>query len=213
MITIATLLWDANEYTPELSKGYDESWAEKLYRAAKRHLTQPFRMIVWTERERVFREPIEQRRLAAKKPTFASCIEPYALDEPMILMGLDTIICGNIDEMANYALGGGELAVPRDPIFPDVACNGVALVPSGKRAVMFDPWRNENDMEWVRASPHVFLDDVFPGQVLSWRVQVRGEDRKVPEAYPADMRICYFHGKHKPHTLVDADPWIAEHWR
>jgi hypothetical protein len=132
----------------------------------------------------------------------------------MILVGLDTVICGNIDHMANYALAGGELAVPRDPIFTERACNGVALVPEGKRATMFDAWRQENDMDWVNANPHVYLDDLFPGQVLSWRVQVRGEGHtSQPVQYPPDVRILYFHGAHKPHELCESDGFIQKHWR
>lgn len=214
MITVATLLWDANEHSGEFSSAYDESWANKLYRGFKRNLTVPFRMIVWTDRERVFGEPIAQRRLKAKKPTFACCIEPYELDEPMILVGLDTIICGNIDHMAKYALEGGELAVPRDPIHTHRACNGVAVVPGGKKELMYDRWRNENDMDWINANPHVLIDDLWPGQVQSWRVHVRGEGHtSQPIQYPADMRICYFHGRHKADTLAEHDPWIARHWR
>lgn len=171
-------------------------------------------MVVFTDRERVFAEPVEQVRLAAKKPTFASCIEPYQLDVPMILVGLDTIICGNIDHMAQYALDGGELAVPLDPIFTARACNAVALVPAGKKALMFDRWRNENDMEWVQANPHVLIDDLWPGQVLSWRVQVRGEGHtSQPVQYPPDVRILYFHGAHKPETLAGSDKFLAKHWR
>lgn len=215
MITVATLLWDANETSGPFSNMYDESWADKLYRGFERNLNQPFRFIVWTDRERVFGEhKIEQRRLKAKRPDFSACIEPYELNEPMILVGLDTIICGNIDHMAYYALSGGELAVPRDPINTHRACNGVALVPGGLKERMYDRWRQENDMDWINANPHVMLDDLFPGQIQSWRVQIRGESHtSTPVVYPLDLRICYFHGRHKPDTLAETDQFIARHWR
>lgn len=212
MIAIASMLWDANEHSGQFSSCYDESWVEKLYRGVARNLTQPFRFILWTDRERQFYAPIEQRFIQARRPDFSSCIEPYSYDGAMIVFGLDTIVCGNIDHFADYALAGNELAVPRDPIYTDIACNAVALVPAGKKAVMYDRWRNENDMEWVRDNPHVFIDDMWPGQVLSHRVQIRGEGHvSQPTRYPPDLRICYFHGRGKPHEL-EADGFIQRHW-
>jgi hypothetical protein len=60
----------------------------------------------------------------------------------------------------------------------------------------------------------VFIDDLFPGQVLSWRVQVRGEGHtSQPIVYPPDLRILYFHGRHKPDSLAEHDRFIQRHWQ
>ena len=53
------------------------------------------------------------------------------------------------------------------------------------------------DYEW--------LDDLFPGQIKSYKVQVVPPDL-------GDTRIVYFHGNPKPHML-DHLPWITEHWQ
>jgi hypothetical protein len=122
----------------------------------------------------------------------------------MILVGLDTIVTGPVDHLADYCLQADTIALPRDPYMPARACNGVALIPEGQQHV----WRNhrgENDMEWLRAQDHVFIDDLFPGQVQSFKGRVRDHGLE-------DTRICYFHGEQKPHQLPDV-PWIAEHWR
>lgn len=187
---------------------YDETWVEKLYRQIARNLTRPFRFIVWTDRKRAFAEPaIEQRRITNRRPVYRDCVEPYeASDEaPMILMGLDTMVVGNLDGLADYCASGECLALPRDPYRPEQACNGVALIPAGHGFVWTEWDRRGDDMERCRSVEHRFIDDLFPGQVASFKGQIR--DRGL-----GDARIVYFHGEEKPHQLKHLD-WIREHWR
>jgi hypothetical protein len=204
MLHVATCLWDANRHSLDFSRCYDESWVEKLYRGFARNLTVPFRFVVFTDRKRSFCEGIEQQGLIEIVPDYGCFTEPYRLNQPMILAGLDTIVLGNVDHLAAYCLRDDvKVALPRDPYAPERACNGVALVPAGQRNV-FDAWRGENDMEWIRKQPHDFIDDLFPGQVQSFKGSVRGRGL-------GDTRICYFHGQEKPHQLPLV-PWIAEYW-
>jgi hypothetical protein len=203
-LTVATLIWDANENSLVFSRCYDEIWVEKLYRGFQRNLTEPFRFVCFTDKAREFPPGIEQVRLSSDKPSYSNCIEPYALNEPMILVGLDTIVTGNIDHLAERCLSADVIALPRDPFSPKRACNGVALVPAGN-AKVYEAWRGENDMEWMRQQPHVFIDDLFPGHVVSFKGSAR--DRGL-----GDARIVYFHGQEKPHQLPNV-PWIADHWR
>ncbi len=203
MITIATQLWDATDESFSFSRMYDTSWVEKLYRGFQRNLTHPFRFICYSEKERTYAEPIEQRRIIGE-PSYASCIQLFNLEGPLIICGLDTIVTGNCDGLAEYALlGKPALALPRDPYHPSVACNGVCLVPKGHTHIA-SLHEGQNDMAWVRQFPHVFIDDVFPGQVLSYKVHVKEQGLN-------DTRICYFHGALKPHEIDE--PWIKECWR
>jgi hypothetical protein len=57
MLHVVTLLWDANLHSQVFSRDYDESWVEKLYRGFARNLSEPFRFVVFTDRERTFRAP------------------------------------------------------------------------------------------------------------------------------------------------------------
>lgn len=201
-LTVATLLWDANGSSKSFSRAYDETWVEKLYRGVARNLTLPFRFVCFTDRERVFGEPIEQVRIADPEPSYATCIEPYRLGQPMILMGLDTVIVGNIDHLAGYCFVSDRVALPRDPYRRQIACNGVALVPAGQEVIGLTH-SGENDMDWVRSFPHDFIDDIWPGHVVSYKVvaKVCGID---------EARIVYFHGEEKPHQI--SEPWLADHW-
>lgn len=201
-MVIATLLWDPTDDSYSFSRCYSEEWVERLYDGFARNISRPFEFVCFVDRERQFKRPITQRFL--KQPiTYGSCIEPYQLNEPMILVGLDTVVTGNCDPLVEYCLTGDKILLPRDPFFPEKACNGVALVPAGNRKV-YDDWRGENDMEWMRAWPHDLIENRFPGMVESYKGKIKHQGI-------GDTRIVYFHGKEKPHELPEVD-WIAKHW-
>ena len=203
MIAIATLFWQANRYSQSFSSMYTPEWVEKLYRGFARNLTEPFRFVCFTDREYEFCEPIEQMRITSQMPSYADCVEPFRLDVPMILCGLDTVIVGNVDHLARYCLEADAIALPRDPFHKSRACNGVVLAPGGN-AHVYTEWSGENDMEWMRKQEHVFIDDAFPGAVVSYKGEVMSAGLR-------DARIVYFHGRSKPHELAHLD-WIRERW-
>ena len=204
MITVATLLWEPNDKSLRTSRMYDETWADKLYRGFARNLTRPFRMVCYSEKPRTFAEPIECIASLPEKPGYSDCIRPYELNEPMILVGLDTVITGNIDHLADYCLTGRYIALPRDPYAKHQACNGVALVTAGNRHV-WESWNGANDMEHMRAQEHVFLDDVFPGEVNSYKGAIKAGGL-------GNTKIAYFHGREKPGE-PGMPAWVSEHWR
>lgn len=208
MITIATCLWAPNAQSMHYSRHYTELDAEKLYRGFKRNLTVPFRFVCWTDTPRVFAEPIEQRQIKGE-PHYGTMIQPFEMDEPMIIVGLDTIIVGNCDGLAAYCIGGNKLAVPRDPFYPENVCNGVVLAPAGHAWVWNDKPAGANDMAWMQGiyndGKAVLIDDVFPGQVVSYKRHVH------KQGLSDEMRICYFHGELKPHELLHVG-WIARAW-
>lgn len=212
MINIACAYWDSNRLSKQFSRHYTEADVCALYRGFAKHLTVPFRFICWSEKERDYAEPaIEQRRLVDAQPSYGSITQCYELNEPTIMVGLDTVIVGNLDHIAAYCLGGSKPAVPRDPFYPDTVCNGVTLVPGGNDW-LWREWQDYpgfNDMDWIRdmwkAGRITTLDEIFPGQIVSYKRHVR------LEGLSDAMRIVYFHGEKKMHELPHVG-WIAEHW-
>ncbi|RWN33442.1 hypothetical protein [Mesorhizobium sp.] len=201
MLTIATMLWEANEHSRCFSLEYDESWVEKLYRGFARNLTRPFEFVCFVDRLRKFSEPIAQQTFRdGRTPDYGSCIEPFILNEPSIIVGLDTIITGNIDHLADWCMTAVNIALPNP--YGKLPCNGVVLCPAGKRAI-FDAWGGENDMEWLRLQPHETIDAMWPGDVVSYKAHVRGKGL-------GKARIVYFHGV--PKATAVKEPWVQEHW-
>jgi hypothetical protein len=195
------MLWDANEHSRDFSRGYDETWVEKLYRGFARNLTRPFRFVCYTDWARDFREPIFEHvdpRMGSNG--YGDCIRPFELNEPSIIVGLDTIVTGSIDHLADWCMTADKIALPNP--YGKEACNGVVLCPAGKRAI-FDEWRGENDMEWLRRQPHETIDAISPGHVVSYKAHVRGKGL-------GEARIVYFHGVPKPPEVKEA--WVMEHW-
>lgn len=203
MLTVCTLFWDANRHSESFSSMYSTEWVERLYRGFASNLTVPWRFVCYTDREREFGWPIEQVRLKSAEPSYADCIQPYEMNVPMILVGLDTVVTGNLDHMAEYCMRAREIALPLDPYNRRQVCNGVALVPAGMEHIAKDH-RGENDMEWLRKQPHKVIDELFPGQVQSFKGHVEANGL-------GDTRLCYFHGLKKPHELGSV-PWVKEHW-
>lgn len=206
MFHIACCLWDANDKSKDFSKCFDETWVDKLYRGFSRHLTRPFRFVCFTDRVRTFCDGVHQERLAAKVPGYGCLMEPFKLNEPMIVCGLDMIVLRNIDHMANYCLSGDKIAAPIHPSKPqDGVINPVAFVPAGFRRV-FDEWNGENDMVWLRKFGPVTTDGMWPRQILS--LKLHDVRRKGTQG----AHIIYWHGTPKPHQMANVD-FVKENWR
>lgn len=203
-LAVVSLLWDANRHSEGFSSMYDESWVEKLYAGFARNLTRPFEFILYTDRLREYAAPVTQILLPEGEPNYGWCILPYTLGRPMILVGLDTVVTGNIDHLADHCLTAERFACPLDPNYPLQVCNGVALVPAGHERIGHE-WAGANDMEWVRRYEPDVIDRLFPEQVNSWKGRVKKHGL-------GDTRILYYHGQEKPHQMPDC-PIVQEHWR
>src|ERR1044072_5686847 len=158
LLHVCTCLWDTNEHSLPASREYDESWVEKLYWGFKRNLTRPFRFVCFTDRIRSFPDGIDQEPLLSAGPDgpiYGCFNEPYRLDAPMILVGLDTVIVGNLDRYADYCMKADRIALCRDPSpkHKTRSINGVQFIPAGNSHV-YDEWVADgakvNDMEWLR---------------------------------------------------------------
>lgn len=207
MLHVACCLWEPNRHSHDFSRIYDETWVERLYRAFKRNLTKPFKFICFTDRLRKFSEPVLQEMLLAKEPNYGCLIEPFRLNVPMMICGLDMLVLRNLDHMADYCLSGEKVALPIHPSRPDLgAINPIVFVPAGNRKV-FDEWRGENDMDWLRTRETIYSDSLWPEQILSWKIhELRTNGDR-------GARIVYFHGRPKMDKLSKSFPWVKQAWR
>lgn len=203
MLVISTCFWRANSKTATASQGYAPFWVDRLARAWQRNLTTPHRFVCFTDRAYDFQEKVEQLPLASKVPGWESMIEPFQLSEPSIICGLDTVIVGNCDALADYCLTADRIALPLSPGKP-FACNAIVLKPEGHTDI-YTRWSGENDMEWLRAQPHEFIDTRFPGWVQSYKCHVRPRGLQ-------KSRVVYMHGRPKMDDLSNVH-WVKAHWR
>jgi len=205
-LKVCCVLFNRNSKVHPFSRMYNEEWVEKLYRGFKRNLTVDFRFVVFVDRWRTFQEQkIVQKKLIHPPFGYHSCVEPYCTEGPMIMVGLDTVVVGNVDFLASHLDKTDRLALPTDPYHSEKACNGVALVPKGVPEPIYRRWvqTKQNDMELICSQPHDRIDDLFPGKVVSYKGHVLKNGL-------GDARIVYFHGAKKPHE-IDED-FVREHW-
>jgi hypothetical protein len=203
-LVVSSVLWDANSQSQDFSRVYTDEWATRLFNGFRRHLTIPHRSVLFTDRLRdlpPFIDQIVQPDLGSNG--YGDCVRPFILDAPMVFTGLDTVIVGNCDKLARYCLEADRIALPKHP-YEDYAINGVVLTPAGHRRI-FDDWRGENDMKWMRCWPHNLIDNLWPGRVLSYKAHVRNR------AFPNKASIIYFHGDPKMSDLPNED-FVKRHW-
>lgn len=202
-VTVASVLWDANEQSEDFSCCYTDEWAIKFFSGFRRNLTVQNRHVLFTDRKRdlpAWIEQIVQPDLGVN--SYGDCVRPFSLNQPMIFAGLDTVVVGNCDKFARYCLETDRIALPRHPYEP-LAINGVVFCPAGQRRI-FDEWRGENDMEWMRRWPHASIDDLWPGRVRSYKAHIRGKG-------VGKSRIIYFHGNPKMQDVLH-EPFVRQHW-
>lgn len=206
VLTVCSLLWDANGRSEAFSRAYDETWAARLFAGFRRHLTIPHRCVLYTDRPRQLPAHIDQVvQSDLGLAGYGDCVRPYQMNAPMILVGLDTLIIGNIDKLGRWCLENpGALALPKHP-YNELSINGVQLW-GGHNPAIYDDWRGENDMDWMRLQDHVRIESLWPGRVVSWKAHVR-EGRA-----PKGARIIYFHG-HAKFPRLRKEPLIRKHWR
>lgn len=220
---------------------YDPSWADKLYRGVRRNMTGPLRCICLTDQpDAKFAEPIEP--VPFIYPNHVGdwmCLnEMFRLDlgvERGIIMGLDTIIVSNIDDILGYS---GPIAFtkshedpapyersrarPNDKRNVREVCNAVVLYDGPKCAHIWETYidnparANQNSVaEWSAglASEMVFWreecredwDVIPPGRALNFGHNYLRRTTPHPTA-----SIVYFHGASKPSE--ELHPILSGHW-
>ena len=199
MITVSCVYYKNTTGQPYWAGCYSPEWVDKLCRGVMRNYSKPFKFVCFTNEDWLsFKEEITLVSLVPGS-WHTICKQQHALDcDNLVILGLDTIITGKLDEIFAFE---GALAVPRDPYMPDQPCNGV-VIQRGARPDIASATAG-SDMMVIRQFPHQYLDDLFPGQVLSYKVHVKLNGL-------GDARLVYFHGVPKPSDLQD--DWVKEHW-
>jgi len=142
------------------------------------------------------------------------------IGDPVMQMGLDTIITGPLEDFEEV---DAELAMIRDPFNTKKLANGVVMWRGNRGAELYDqfvadPDRKSRDfrlggrnseMIWLakKGNPDAILEDLFPNRILSYKAHVRPNDDDI-----GDAAIVYFHGDPKPHQIMDV-PFVREYWR
>lgn len=202
-MTLNVICVDAHDY-----QGCGETYVRKLREGVERHLTLPHRFVTLTEAH----IPDGVRGWWSKLCMFRpETLEQLGIGpgERMFYLDLDTVIVGNIDDIAGY---DGPFAGLADMFQANRFNSGVMSWTSGEADGIWRSWDRcgrpdwavTGDQAWIdQVMPDaVFLQRLFPGQIVSFKVQYL-MGRREP-----DPRIVCFHGQPRPHHLKN----LMENW-
>lgn len=199
MLNVTCVLFQPCDGISAFSRVYDASWADKLYRGVARNYAGAFQFFCYCDAPYAFEEPIHRVQLDTTLPGYFKCLDPLRHRGRCLFMGLDTVITGDLSDLASF---DGDLALIRDPNTGKGA-NGVVLHNKPvHHGYVEGIGKHQNEMNWLNAKPHEKIDDLYPGQVASYKKHIKHGER-------TEARIVYFHGHEKPHEI---DHWVTAHW-
>ena len=220
-LDVVTFLWG------DWGQGNAETYVNNLKQAVKQNLNIPHRFICLSDREidGVETWPIYSPSNLGNLVKLAVYNDYYKFNSRVMLMDLDMIVTGSLDDIASY---DGELAVRAA-----FRTREGAWIPDGDMAIMnLTPQRRRQIWKFISRSiskieaktngaerkfykafyqqvfPEIdYIQELFPGQLLSYKQDsIRTKGR-----LPKDARIVSFHGKPKPHQA--GDNWILKYWK
>jgi len=198
------------------ARAYSPEWVDKLYRGIKRNTADPYpHFVCFTDKTYRFEEDVLQVQLRDPTAGFGCLAEAWRDDyteRKICVLGLDTIICGNIDTIIDTKC---EIGLLRDPYAPTQVGNMVGLYSQKACEMLWRQWNIKphgmTDQNFLRKYVGIdrctLLNDKYPGEILSYKVHV-----KQKEIDREKLKILYFHGNPKPDAVMETEPWLKDYW-
>jgi len=201
----------------KLGKHYDPSWVYALRRALNRVAGESIGFRCLTDCDAITPAlggaPLRDPSLTS----YWSLInwfapDQFADDERVIAVGLDTLLIGDLSDLANY---DGRPAGIRDFFRPNVLASGVMTWRGNELSHIYDAFQRDPDgirkrynrMDpWLRSQFVIptYLQDHYPNQIFSYKAHAR----KGP---PEGARIVCFHGR-PAITETPLGGWARREW-
>lgn len=204
---------------------FGAEYVNRLYRATARNLSPPHRFICFADKYNGdFEHGIEVVPLSKQEAAMRWNLTKMAAYRPnngltgrVIMLDLDVVIVGSIDEICSY---DGQFATCEAAYRPGKIGGSIVGFPAGFGArLLWQPLsaRYNAIANMTRGSERIyyhycmgggrmkidFWQRMYPGQVLSYKVDCRN-------GLPEGARIVRFHGKPRPHEV--GDEWVVQNW-
>jgi len=193
---------------------YDAAWVARLQAGVAANLTVPHKFICLAD----MAVPCQRIYLHHDWPTWWSKMELFRCEGPALYFDLDTLIIGNIDDLARQA-EAWEFTVLRD-------FHRTTSIGSGVMAWNVDLWklyeefaakpgeymnkhRHRGDQHFIEEHADMkkmaHWQDRLPGQIVSYKAD------KCQEGPPENARVVALHGEPK-FTTMPAGNWARQMW-
>jgi len=209
-------------------------YVNKLNRSTKRHLSVPHRFICFTDNteQQGFDPEVEIRKIEV--PSWKGNLPKLAIYDPknnftgrVLVFDLDHVIVGSLDDMATYkgefctredhykkGSSGGDLIgfnsgyVNRIWDFFNRKTKAVERMSTGNKIHgSFGKVGQERIFYREFVKDMDFWERIYPGQIISYRLEAQKS-----ESLPQQTRIITFHGKPKPHQILNPPKWMVDNW-
>lgn len=189
---------------------YGDEYVIRLRDGVKRWLEAPHRFVCFSDRHidgvECSRVPGQFTGWWSKMWLFSG--EGINVQSRVLFFDLDTIICGPLDEIADY---DGSFAALQDFYRPRGLGSGVLMWQAGEDNDILDDWLSfgaprfaGGDQAWIElARPDADrLQTLFPGKFVSFKADCAA-------GLPKGASVLCFHGQPKPHNCGG---WAQEIW-
>ena len=219
-LTVVTFLWGSWCDTVE-----SERYVLRLRNMLRRNSTMPYRFVCFTDRDELLktnfddiemvRIPEIAKNLRKNFVKFWVYAKDNGIDGRVILFDLDMIILNNIDDMLAYPGVWCGIKAFRSTVHH--LGGGMVSFQKKKCEWLWDELYNNREMwemkcrgnerfvyEALLSSTTDTWQDLYPNALVSYK-------RQCLTGIPKDARIVAFHGKPRPHEVMDK--WVKKYWR
>lgn len=226
-LDVCCFVWNGDRDWDDVKRNAE--YVNKLYRGVARFCSLEFTFNCFADEENyAFLKHAISPYIVLRKfnaPSWKGCLPKlyafnYALNFQgrLIVLDLDSVITGNLDEMFSY---DGKIATRRKFNGQKVSGGDMVGFKSNTHKWLWD-WlyyapdevEEETDgherMVYRKYFDVDFWQDMFPGQYLSYKRHVRSNNEKVPD----NCRIVSCHSNPRPHVLLEKDiKWVKNYWK
>jgi len=215
-LTVVCFLWIGDRWhRSDLGVEY----VNRLFRGVQRNISASHRFVCFSNISGNYENLIEVRPLNA--PSWKGCLPKITAFDPkhgfhghVMVMDIDTVVVGSLDDIASYRGDFCVRAKFRAPHLPDGDLVGFN---AEKCAWIWSEFAEnvDNVEKMTRGRERFFYRELpikpdiwqrlFPGQLVSYKNHVRKQ-----KTLPDNARLVSCHGNPRPHEINES--WVKEHW-
>jgi len=224
-LIVCCFYWEGDRWK---GKNYHQLYINRLYHMVKRHLSIPFEFICFADRFMHLVTGIDVRsfdmpsKVGVLPRLYMFSEESGLFGHQVLALDLDIIIVGSLDDIASYQgpFCSRSKFAPGQQYKLDGDVTSFSAGPENAERFWI-PFRDDpksvidltggRERYWFREVVGIEggdrWDQLFPGQIVSYKRHCRPNGDQVPD----DARIVSCHGKPRPHEMDLA--WVQENWR